>query len=132
MGLCRWTSFRSLKPRWNTSIALQIVRARQLGVVDENQEKRLWINLSRRGWRRSEPLDDSMPSEKPGLVAEGVRMLVTNKVRTGEQIAQDINLSAYELERLTEAEPGTLTGGVRPVPRPVPKFGGEKVVPFRR
>ena len=125
-------AFRSLKPRWNASIALQIVRARQLGMVNENQEKRLWINLSRRGWRKREPLDDAVPSEKPGLVAEGMRMLVNNKVRTGEQMAQDINLSAYELERLTEAEPGTLTGGVRPAPRPVLKLGGENVVPFKR
>ena len=98
-------AFRSLKPRWGASIALQIVRARQLGMVNGNQEKRLWINLSRRGWRKREPLDDSMPSEKPSLVAEGMRMLVNNKVRTGSQIAQAIGLSAQELERLTEPSP---------------------------
>ena len=125
-------AFRSLKPRWNASIALQIMRARQLGLINENQQKRLWINLSRRGWRKREPLDDSMLSEKPGLVAEGMRMLVNSKVRTGEQIAHDLNLSAYELERLTETEPRTLTGDLRTAPRPVRKFTGEKVVPFRR
>lgn len=124
-------AFRSLKPRWKASIALQIMRARQLGMVNENQEKRLWINLSRRGWRKSEPLDDS-PCEKPSLIAQSMRMLVDERVRTGGQIAQDLNLSAYELEKLTEVHPGTLTSNLRPVARPVLKSSGGKVVPFKR
>ena len=125
-------AFRSLKPRWNVSIALQIVRVRELGIVDERHERRLWINLSRRGWRNREPLDDVAPSEKPSLVAQGMQMLVGNKVRSGEQIAQDLSLSAAELEKLVEAIPGTLTGGGRLGVRPVLRGSGETVVPFRR
>ena len=125
-------AFRSLKPRWNASIAFQIMRARQLGLVDERQQRRLWINLSRRGWRKIEPLDDSAKPEKPTLLAQGMRMLVDNKVRSGEQIAKDLCLSAVELEKLTEVPPGTLTGGGRPTVRPVLRTTGEKVVPIRR
>ena len=125
-------AFRSLKPRWNVSIALQIVRARELGIVDERQQKRLWINLARRGWRTREPLDDSEPAEKASLITQGMQMLVDNKVRTGIQMAQDLSLSVPELEKLTEVMPGTLTAGARPAVRPVLKTSGEKVVPFRR
>ena len=125
-------AFRSLKPRWNASIAFQITRARQLGLVDERQQRRLWINLSRRGWRKTEPLDDSTVSEKPTLLAQGMRMLVDNKVRSGEQIAKDLSLSAAELEKLTVVPPGTLTQGDRRAVRPVLRTTGEKVVPFRR
>ena len=125
-------AFRSLKPKWGTSVSLQIMRARQLGMVDENQEKRLWINLSRRGWRKSEPLDDKDQPEKPGLVAEGMRMLVKNKVRFGEAIAQDLNLSIFELEKLTGLEPGALARDLLQPERPVLKSSDENIVPFRR
>lgn len=58
-------TFRSLKPRWNVSISMQIMRCRHLRLINENQEKRLWINLARRKWKINEPLDDSTPVEKP-------------------------------------------------------------------
>jgi len=105
-------AFRSLKPRWNTSIALQIMRSRQLGLVNEDQEKRLWINLSRRGWRKREPLDDSTPSEKPHLIPKSIQMLIKENVKTGDQIAHDLNLHASEIEKLAEIEPRVDDRGV--------------------
>jgi Zn-dependent peptidase ImmA (M78 family)/DNA-binding XRE family transcriptional regulator len=125
-------AFRSLKPRWNISIAVQIMRARQLRLVNEDQEKRLWINLSRRGWRKQEPLDESTPSEKPNLVPQSIRMLIGEKVRTGDQIAQDLNLTASEIEKLAELEPGSLSGRQRFNAQPVLKNSDPKVIPFKR
>ena len=125
-------AFRSLKPRWNASIAVQIMRSSQLEVVDEDQKKRLWINLSRRGWRKREPLDDSTPSEKPNLISQGIRMLIDEHVKTVDQLAIDLNLSVSEIERLSGLEPGSLSAKHRSPAQPSFKISGQKVVPFKR
>lgn len=125
-------TFRSLKSKWNVSVAAQIARSRQLDLVNDSQARRLWINLSRRGWRRKEPMDDSTPPEEPGLVARSVRMLVDSDVRTGEQIARDLGLSARELEKLAGVGIGVLSASSNRAPRPVLRTTGAKVVPFNR
>lgn len=125
-------AFRSLKPRWNVSMALQIKRCSQLGLIDESQEKRLWINLSRRGWRKREPLDDSMQSEMPNLIPKSIKLLVQEKVKTGDQIAQDLTLKTSEIEKISELETGFLGNRQNPNAGPTLKNHGNKVVPFKR
>ncbi|MFT5691591.1 MAG: Zn-dependent peptidase ImmA (M78 family)/DNA-binding XRE family transcriptional regulator [Oceanicoccus sp.] len=95
-------AFRALKPRWNTSIAMQVMRSKQLGLVSEDQEKRLWINLSRRKWRKNEPLDDSTPSEKPNLINKSIRMLLDENVKSKEELVKDLSLYPSDIEKLTD------------------------------
>lgn len=124
-------TFRALKPTWNASIALQIMRCRQLGIISEEQAKRLWINRSRRGWSKVEPLDDSTPAETPTLIRASIEMLIDEGVRTKEQIVADLCLSAADLEKLAEMPPGSL-GGQPTYVTPTLKRSGQKVVPFNR
>jgi hypothetical protein len=79
-------------------MGLQIRRCHDLGLLSEDQEKRIWINRSRRGWHRSEPLDDSTPMEQPTLMAKSFTMLIESKVRSREQIVKDLNFSPADLE----------------------------------
>ena len=48
----------SMKITWRVSIQAMIVRAGNLGLIDDDQKTRLFVNLSRRGWRMREPYDD--------------------------------------------------------------------------
>lgn len=57
-----------------------VSRASQLGMLNEEEAKRLWINLGRRGWRQREPLDD-LPCEKPRLLAKVADALIRNKIK---------------------------------------------------
>lgn len=107
-------AFRALKPRWNASIGFQIRRCQDLGLVNEQQSKRLWINLSRRGWRKREPLDDSTVAEKPNLIRQSIEMLVKEGVKTREQVAIDLCLAATDIEKLGELTPGFLGGQAEP------------------
>ena len=100
-------AFRSLKPRWNVSIAMQIVRCRELGLIDEQEEKRLWINLSRRKWRKNEPLDDIIDTEAPSLIANSIKMLIAEGAKTKDQLVQDLQLNSIEIEKIIE-KPGIL------------------------
>jgi hypothetical protein len=66
--------------------------------LTEEQEKRLWINRSRRGWHRSEPLDDSTPPEQPTLMSKSFKMILEAKVKCREQIVKGLNFSGFDIE----------------------------------
>jgi Zn-dependent peptidase ImmA (M78 family)/transcriptional regulator with XRE-family HTH domain len=121
-------SFRSLKPTWKVSIAAMIARANQLGMLDDEGAKRLWINLGRRGWRRREPLDD-LPCEEPKLLARATDTLIKNGIKTREQILDDLALAPSDVLELFGSEPESFRG---PDVGPSLKKLGGNVVPFRR
>lgn len=93
-------TFRALKPRWKVSIAMQIMRVKHLGLVTEIEEKRLWKNLSRRKWRKVEPLDGDKEAENPQLIKQSIKMLVEEGIKTKEQIIDDLQLSHVDVEHL--------------------------------
>lgn len=99
--------FRALKSRWKISIAAMIHRSRDLGLVSDEETKRLWINLNRRDWRSFEPLDD-LPPEMPQMIARCFGTLVDQKIKTKEQILTDLRLPARDIEELTGLPSGYL------------------------
>ena len=121
-------TFRALKPRWNVSIAMQIMRIKHLGMISDSEQKRLWINLVRRKWKIVEPLDDSTEPEKPQLIKQSIKMLIEEGVKTKEQIVNDLQLAYGDIENLIE-ERGYIKNVDRPK-RPVLKTIGNKVIPF--
>ena len=124
-------TFRALKPRWNVSIAMQIMRCKQLGLATESELERLWINRSRRGWSKREPLDDAMEVECPNLINKSFKMLIEENVRSGEQIASDLCLSTADLENLADLPAGYIDGQ-KGEADPMLKSSQQKIVPFRR
>jgi len=94
-------TFIALKQRWRVSAAAMIMRCKYLGLLNEEQERRLWINRNRRGWQKAEPLDDKIDRESPSLVPKSIAMQVDAKVRRKEQILLDSCLPAADLEEIT-------------------------------
>jgi Zn-dependent peptidase ImmA (M78 family) len=90
--------FFALKERWGVSIAAMIKRCEQLEILNAEQAKRTWINLSRRGWRRQEPLDDTIISESPRVLPRSVQLLVEAGIKTKQQVLADLNFSPSDLE----------------------------------
>ena len=101
--------FRALKSRWNVSIAAMIYRSKSLKLITEDETKRLWINLNRRGWREREPLDD-LPAEQPQLIAKCFKTLVDEGIKSKDQIVGDLRLSPKDVEELAALPPGYLSG----------------------
>lgn len=124
-------AFRSAKPRWNVSIAMQIMRCKHLDLVDESQEKRLWINMARRKWRVQEPLDDAVEAEKPNLINKSIKMLVDEGVRSNEQLLQDLPLAASDIEKICELPVGYLRN-IPDADVPTFKNANSKILPFKR
>jgi Zn-dependent peptidase ImmA (M78 family)/transcriptional regulator with XRE-family HTH domain len=111
-------TFAAVKPRWGASIAAMIMRCRYLGIVNEDQERRLWINLNRRGWRQEEPSDKLIEFERPRLIRRAIEMLIEAKVRGAEGILLETHLSASDLEDIASLDSGFLKDKTVVVPFP--------------
>lgn len=68
--------FALLKKEWQVSIAAMLMRIRQLDFIDDLEYKQLWIQYTRNGWKRREPLDDKLKIEEPLLIKELIRQYV--------------------------------------------------------
>lgn len=98
------------KERWKVSIAMMIVRCEHIGIINQDQVKRLWINYNRRGWRGEEPLDAVLKSEEPRVLRRGFETLIAEGVRSADQIVADLSLPAREIEQLSSLPAGYLSG----------------------
>lgn len=135
-------AFVSLKTKWNASAQAMIFRCADLEIIDVEQQQSLWINANRRGWRKKEPLDDTIQMSQPGLMTKSVEMLVEEKVRRPDQIVSDLGLPAREVEDLTRMPRGYFSGKDAavvplakfrtdaPVNRQTSLFEAENVVPI--
>jgi Zn-dependent peptidase ImmA (M78 family)/transcriptional regulator with XRE-family HTH domain len=103
-------AFLALKPHWKTAIAAMIKRCEQLDILSEEQARRSWINMSRRGWRKREPLDDRLAAEQPRLLRRSFELLIKEGIKSTEQILVDLALNASDIEALACLESGYLRG----------------------
>lgn len=100
-----------LKRRWRVSIAAMVLRCERLGLIDKGQAKSLWVQISRRGWRRHEPVH--VEPERPRLLRQlaertygdppSARAVGTRHHLPAELVAQLIN----EQQPPTPVEEGT-------------------------
>lgn len=98
-------AFRTIKPQWRTSIAMMIKRVRHLDLISDETERRLWINYSRRGWRRQEPYDDALDVERPRLLASAFELLMRERVQTVEDVTVRLGLAVEDVEQLAGLPP---------------------------
>lgn len=135
-------AFRSLKDRWKVSIGVMIKRCEDLGLITEEQGRRMWINYNRRGWRTNEPLDDTLPVEKPRLLRRSLEMLITEGGKSRQEVLEDLGLAASDIEDLCGLPLGFFSDEYEPV-LAMPKFrktdgtpsqntGTAQVIPFVR
>lgn len=99
----------ALKPKWKVSIATMIVRAQKAGFFSEDTGRKLWINYSRHGWRRSEPYDDLMETEQPRLLRRSFEMILENHAQTPEDVVTRVALPLSDVESLCGIPNGYLS-----------------------
>lgn len=98
----------SLKSRWKVSVAAMIVRCRDLSLLNEQVELRLWKGRSARRWTKGEPGDDAIPFEQPKLMMRGVHLLVDNGVFERDTLVNQIGLAPEIIEMLCNLRRGYL------------------------
>lgn len=67
------TDAARLKSIWRVSMQALIRRARDLRIIDERRYRYLFEQISKKGWRKSEPID--VPIERPRLYRQMAEML---------------------------------------------------------
>lgn len=101
--------FIQLKAKWKTSISCMIYRCENLGILSANQIKYLKDQMTIRVYWRKEPLDNTMPIEKPFAHKQAVMLLLENNIITPYQFVEDIGCYAEELEEYCFLDKGTLS-----------------------
>ena len=89
---------------------MMIVRCEHIGIINQDQAKRLWINYNRRGWRGEEPLDNVIKFEEPRVLRRSFESLVDEGIKTKDQIVEDLRLPPREIEDLGALPPGYFSG----------------------
>jgi len=90
-----------VKAKWRVSIAAMVKRMRHLELISPNREQRLFANLSRRGWRTREPLDDELESERPQLIQRSFDLLISNGAIRPADLETRLGLYLEDIENIT-------------------------------
>ncbi len=86
----RFPSLPILKQYWLCSMAAIIKRAKDLAAITPEKAQYLMIELSRRGYRKNEPVE--IPIDRPVLMMQAFRMFTTTLGYTPQQMAQTFHL----------------------------------------
>ena len=123
---------RTLKPTWGVSIGAMLMRLRELGLIDDEYNTRLWRHYGARGYRRREPLDDELEPEQPQLIAKAIDAL-GGPTRIANVLRKRIQLPYSLQEELFGLPPGSMTtiDGPNMKLRLVDGEKSESVIPFR-
>jgi Zn-dependent peptidase ImmA (M78 family)/transcriptional regulator with XRE-family HTH domain len=108
--------FSSLKKRWGMSIAAMISRAYDLGLIDNENRRVMFQNMTRRRWRGGplrEPFDDLsvMPLERPRMLRRALDVVLSEGIFGRAAIRAALPLPVNELEQLIGVSPGFLRDG---------------------
>ena len=104
--------YRHLKKKWKVSIQAMIVRAKQLDAISPSQYQYMFRQLSKNGWRISEP--DDVPGELNESIFQGaIDLLFDNHILSAKTLMADfrrhgISLYPDMIEKLLHLKKGTL------------------------
>lgn len=90
----------AFRRRWRVSVQALMRRAHDLELITSDHYTRLYKQLSRRGWRKSEPVE--IPVEKPTLLSEALNVQRNAHRYTDDELAEIAGISR---ERLADLMP---------------------------
>ena len=88
---------RALKDKWKTSIASICYRMKELDLISQRQYENLNIYISRNGWRKVEPDDETTQKEVPYYLNQGYSFLFTNRISSPEDVVKFVSLNPSEI-----------------------------------
>jgi len=99
----RLNAFVDLKRRWKVAIQAMIYRCKDLGIFDERQVTNLYKEISRKKWRKNEPLDGpaGIPFEQPLLLRRVADLVIEADRMPTDELKAIMGLSESWISQLT-------------------------------
>ncbi len=99
----RFNKLGDLKRYWKVSMRALVRRAKDLGLLNQNEYRNFQINFSRRGMAKSEPIP--LPEEKPFILNHIIKLHLNELEYSQEELARAIKLNIQEFrERFIERD----------------------------
>jgi len=86
-----------IKSKWGISISALVRKTLDLALITDERYTQLNKQISKRQWRKEEPLDDVLVFKKPKLLKDAFNVLVDNDVLTKKEMLDGIGFYAEEL-----------------------------------
>jgi Zn-dependent peptidase ImmA (M78 family)/DNA-binding XRE family transcriptional regulator len=90
----------AFRRRWRVSVQALMRRALDLGLITGDHYTGLYKQLSRRGWRKSEPVE--IPVEKPSILTEALNVQRNTHRYSDDELAE---IAGFSRERLADLLP---------------------------
>lgn len=98
-----------LKNKWKISISAMIFKLKDLGIIDTKSCTNLYIQMSKKGWRKNEPLDDILEMEEPVFLKRSIKLLISEGILTKDDILNEFSLYPQDIQALTQIEESYFT-----------------------
>lgn len=92
----------NLKSYWKVSMAALAVRADRLNLLTSYQRRNFWMEMSRLGYRKREPVE--IPPERPKLLRQMVAFHLNKLGYSVGQLAQMLHLTVAEFQEMYRTE----------------------------
>jgi len=117
----RMKHLEGMKARWRVSMQAIAHRAKQIGIIDENQYILFRKQISFNRWNKNEPLDDKIPMEQPQWLLKCWQLLTDQKLVREAGLEDELGFSLDLVVRLFGQELKK-TGATQPLPASVFKL----------
>lgn len=93
-------TLKGLSLKWKVSMGAMIKRAANLEIISEEKAQRLWIQRSRLGYNKKEPLDGQLPIEEPRVLLRSMELCLSTSGLQPSQILFDLALAINDVQAL--------------------------------
>ncbi|KLD41393.1 helix-turn-helix domain-containing protein [Lactiplantibacillus plantarum] len=80
---------KSLKSHWLVSIQALAIRGKQIGLLTQSEMTHVFQQISRNGWRKKEPLDDTISIEFPTFIKTVLEYLNSEGISVDDALYQE-------------------------------------------
>ena len=98
----------ALKKHWGVSVGLMVKRSSDLGAIDSDSTRKLWMRISKRGWRKKEPFDDEILPESPNLLSKCFELLIESGIGVRDSLMARLPWHWKDIEEISSLQPGLL------------------------
>lgn len=110
----RLSHYVELKEKWHVSMMAMIMRAYSLKYITSNQYSYLMKQMSMKGYRLVEPLDDTIEFKHPRALRQAIELMMTKGEMSGNDImnlfsSNGFTISTDVIEELLNLEKGILS-----------------------